>query len=134
RNRAPAGKAERSRSRREPALGIGAPAGGGEDLMAALDWFAPDVAPPPARPARRPAQKPRPRTRPRSRRVTGGIVWISAFTVLLAGVVAINVAVLRVNMRLNDLNQEQLQLQAQNQSLASNVSSAASSLRIEQIA
>jgi cell division protein FtsL len=103
--------------------------------MAALDWFAPDVVPaPPVRPARRPAPKPRPRTRARSRRVTGGIFWISAFAVLLAGVVAINVAVLRVNMRLNDLNQEQLQLQAQNQSLASNVSSAASSLRIEQIA
>ena len=102
--------------------------------MAALDWFAPDAAPAPPRPARRPAPKPRPRTRPRGRRVTGGIVWISAFAVLLAGVVAINVAVLRVNMRLNDLNQEQLQLQAQNQSLASNVSSAASSLRIEQIA
>jgi len=104
--------------------------------MAALDWFAPDVAPPPPHPARRPrpSAKPRPRTRPRGRRVTGGIVWISAFAVLLAGVVAINVAVLRVNMRLNDLNQEQLQLQAQNQSLASNVSSAASSLRIEQIA
>jgi cell division protein FtsL len=103
--------------------------------MAALDWFAPDVVPPtPARPARRPAPRPRPRTRPRGRRVTGGIVWISAFALLLAGVVAINVAVLRVNMRLNDLNQEQLQLQAQNQSLASNVSSAASSLRIEQIA
>jgi cell division protein FtsL len=103
--------------------------------MAALDWFAPDAAPaPPVRPARRPTPKPRPRTRPRSRRLTGGIFWISAFAVLLAGVVAINVAVLRVNMRLNDLNQEQLQLQAQNQTLASNVSSAASSLRIEQIA
>jgi cell division protein FtsL len=104
--------------------------------MAALDWFAPDVAPPPARAARPPraAPRPRPRTRPRGRRVTGGIFWISAFAVLLAGVVAINVAVLRVNMRLNDLNQQQLQLQAQNQALASNVSSAASSLRIEQIA
>jgi cell division protein FtsL len=103
--------------------------------MAALDWFAPDVAPPtPARPARRPRATARPRPRHRTRRVTGGIVWISAFAVLLAGVVAINVAVLRVNMRLNDLNQEQLQLQAQNQTLASNVSSAASSLRIEQIA
>jgi cell division protein FtsL len=102
--------------------------------MAALDWFAPDVAPPPARPARRPAPKPQARTRARNRRVTGGIVWISAFAVLLAGVVAINVAVLRVNMRLNDLNQQQLQLQAENQALASNVSSAASSLRIQQIA
>ena len=101
--------------------------------MAALDWFAPDVAPaPPARPAPRPKARPRPR--PRGRRVTGGIVWISAFALLLAGVVAINVAVLRANVRLNDLNQEQLELQAQNQSLASSVSSAASSLRIQQIA
>jgi cell division protein FtsL len=101
--------------------------------MAALDWFAPDVAPaPPVRPAPRPKARPRPR--PRGRRVTGGIVWISAFALLLAGVVAINVAVLRANVRLNDLNQEQLQLQAQNQSLASSVSSAASSLRIQQIA
>jgi len=68
------------------------------------------------------------------RRIAGGVAWIVVVAALLAGVVAINVAVLRVNMRLNDLNQEQLQLQAQNQSLASNVSSAASSLRIEQIA
>ncbi|HEX6789517.1 MAG TPA: hypothetical protein VF091_09770 [Gaiellaceae bacterium] len=103
--------------------------------MAALDWFAPDSAPDlPVRPARRPTPKPRARARPRGRRVTGGIVWISAFAVLLAGVVAINVAVLRVNMRLNDLNQQQLELQAENQSLASSVSSNASSLRIEQIA
>jgi cell division protein FtsL len=54
--------------------------------------------------------------------------------VLLAGVVAVNVAVLRVNVRLNDLNRQQLQLQAENQTLASRVSSAASSLRIEQVA
>ena len=103
--------------------------------MAALDWFAPEVAPPtPSRPARRPAPRPRPRTRPRSRRVTGGIVWISAFALLLAGVVAINVAVLRVNMHVSRLDREQLELQAQNAALSSNVSSAASAQRIEQAA
>ena len=48
--------------------------------------------------------------------------------------VAVNVAVLRVNMSVNDLNQQQLDLQAQNATLASEVSSAGSSLRIEQAA
>jgi len=100
--------------------------------MAALDWFAPDVPAPPVR--RRAPSRPRPRPQVRSRRLTGGIFWISAFAVLLVGVVALNVAVLRVNMRLNDLNKQQLQLQAQNQTLVSQVSSADSSLRIEQIA
>jgi cell division protein FtsL len=102
--------------------------------MAAVDWFAADdlpVAPP--RPSRPPRAAARSR-RAQGRRLTGGIFWISAFAVLLAGVVAVNVAVLRVNIRLSDLNKQQLQLQAQNQSLASRVSSAGSSLRIEQIA
>jgi cell division protein FtsL len=54
--------------------------------------------------------------------------------VLLVGVVAVNVAVLRMNMRVNDLNQQQLDLQGQNATLASEVSSAGSSLRIEQAA
>ena len=69
-----------------------------------------------------------------SGRLTGGIVWISLFAVLLVGVVALNVAVLRANMALNNLNQKQLQLESQNQTLASQVSSAGSSLRIEQAA
>jgi cell division protein FtsL len=68
------------------------------------------------------------------RRLRGGLVWISLFAVLLVGVVAINVAVLRANMALNNLNQKQLQLESQNQTLASQVSSAGSSLRIEQAA
>ena len=103
--------------------------------MAAVDWFAADDLPAPApRPARPPRTSPRVRRRAQGRRLTGGIFWISAFAVLLAGVVAVNVAVLRVNIRLNDLNKRQLQLQAKNQTLASQVSSAGSSLRIEQIA
>jgi len=103
--------------------------------MAAVDWFATDVAAPPvARPPRPPRSAPRPRRRAQGRRLTGGIFWISAFAVLLAGVVAVNVAVLRVNVRLNELNKQQLQLQAENQTLASRASSAASSLRIEQVA
>jgi cell division protein FtsL len=103
--------------------------------MAALDWFATEVA---AAPERRAAPRARPRAAPRrraeGRRLTGGIVWISLFAVLLAGIVALNVAVLRSNMALNDLNKQQLELQAQNQTLQSQVSSAGSSLRIEQVA
>jgi len=108
--------------------------------MAALDWFAEDVAPPVMRPVagRRPRQRPQSGVRPRRRghgvRLTGGILWISAFAVLLAGVVAVNVAVLRVNMNVTNLNRQQLDLQAQNATLASQLSSAGSSLRIEQAA
>jgi cell division protein FtsL len=102
--------------------------------MAAVDWFGAEVAAAPAR--RAPRTRPRAVARPRTegRRLTGGIVWISAFAVLLAGVVALNVAVLRVNMALNKLNTQQLQLQAQNATLSSQLSSAGSSLRIEQTA
>jgi cell division protein FtsL len=102
--------------------------------MAALDWFAPEVAAPPARRAPRSRPRAAPRRRAEGRHLTGGIVWISLFAVLLAGIVALNVAVLRSNMALNDLNKQQLELQAQNQTLQSQVSSAGSSLRIEQVA
>jgi cell division protein FtsL len=103
--------------------------------VAAADWFATDVAAPPVRrPPARPQSMMRVRRRPRGRRLTGGILWIIAFAVLLVGVVAINVAVLRVNMNVNDLTKQQLELQAENATLASEVSSAGSSLRIEQAA
>ena len=106
--------------------------------MAAVDWFA-TTAPAPLphrrrpRPAAKPAAAPRRATRTRAsgRRLTGGIVWISAFAVLLTGVVALNVAVLRTNMRLSRLDKQELQLRAENQALASQVSSAASARRIE---
>jgi cell division protein FtsL len=105
--------------------------------VAALDWFATDVAAPPVRRPRS-REEARPRARPRRRaqglRVSGGIFWISAFALLLAGVVAINVAVLRVNMSVGDLNKQQLELQNQNQTLSSEVSSAGSSLLIERTA
>jgi hypothetical protein len=103
--------------------------------MAALDWFPSEVAapaPPRARP--RPRSVPRARTRPRQRRLRGGIVWIGLFAAVLAGVVALNVAVLRVNMDVSRLDSQQLELQAQNAALSSEVSSAASVQRIEQAA
>ncbi len=73
-DRAPADPAERGRGRREPAGRVGAAARGGEDVMAAVDWFTTEVAPRPgpARATRRgrargraPAQG---RTAPRGRR------------------------------------------------------------------
>ena len=83
--------------------------------MAAVDWFATDVAAPPVRrPRARPQSVARARRRAPGLRLSGGIFWISAFAILLAGVVAVNVAVLRVNMSVNDLNKQQLDLQAQN--------------------
>ncbi len=102
--------------------------------MAAVDWFAPEVAAPPIRRAPRPRAATVPRRRAQGRRLRGGIFWISAFALLLVGVVALNVAVLRTNMAVQNLNQQQLELQAQNATLASQVSSAGSSLRIEQVA
>jgi cell division protein FtsL len=103
--------------------------------MAAVDWFATDVAAPPVRrPRSRAEARPRPRRRAQGLRLSGGILWISAFAVLLAGVVALNVAVLRVNMSVGNLDKQQVDLQAQNQTLASEVSSAGSSLLIERTA
>lgn len=101
--------------------------------MAALDWFATDVATQVPRKSSQPAAAPRPR-RAEGRRIRGGIIWIASFAVLLAGVVALNVAVLRVNMSLDRLSRQQIELQAENTTLASQLSSAGSSLRIEQAA
>ena len=106
--------------------------------MATVDWFAAEAVavPAPARRRARPvaAPKPRTRTRRRTRRVTPGILWIAAFALLLAGVVAVNVAVLRANVAVNNLDQKQVELQNQNAALSSQVSSAIASIRIEQAA
>jgi hypothetical protein len=111
--------------------------------MAAVDWFgatAPAPGPAPSRRRPRPVAAPAggarraPRARASGRRLTGGIVWISLFAVLLVGIVALNVAVLRTNMHVNKLDKLELQLRAENQALASLVSSAASAQRIESTA
>lgn len=106
--------------------------------MATVDWFAAEAVAAPVPVRRRPAAVPRARTRTRTRkrqrRVTAGVIWIAAFALLLAGVVAVNVAVLRANVAVNRLDKEQVDLQAQNQALASQVSSSIASIRIEQTA
>ena len=106
--------------------------------MASLDWFAAEVAAPaPARQRRaRPAAKaaPAPRRRAQPRRLRGGILWISLFALLLTGVVAVNVAVLRAHIDVGKLDKQQLELQQENSSLAAQLSSAGASQRIEQMA
>ena len=86
--------------------------------------------------AERPQPRPRPAPRkvPRERRVAGGIVWIGVVAVLLAGVVALNVAVLRLNMRLDQLSRERADLRAENAALAVQLSGAASAPRIQGLA
>jgi hypothetical protein len=123
------------------ARGIRTPARGrqgstGAGLMATADWFAhaavPDAAPRwRARPKAQPARAPAARGRTSRRRLPVGIGWITAFAVVLAGVVAVNVAVLRANMAVQRLDREQAQLQAQNQALFSQLSAASSAPRIE---
>lgn len=59
------------------------------------------------------------------------MLWIAVLTVLLAGVVAMNVAVLRLNMTLDRLGRERAQLRADTAALQSQLSSAAATGRIE---
>ncbi len=70
----------------------------------------------------------RPVARPRA---FGGVLWIVLFGALLAGVVAVNVAVLQLNVRLDGLGRERIQLRADNARLSSQLSSAAAAARIE---
>jgi len=99
--------------------------------MAALDWFGPDVAAPAQRPVR--TARPRARVRPQ-RRLRGGIAWIATFGVVLAGVVALNVAVLRLNVELNKVNAERTRLKGDKQAIASQLSLAGATTRIQTLA
>jgi cell division protein FtsB len=91
------------------------------------------------RPAARPAPRPQPaRAAPRRRQkavqrsVRGGIVWIIALAMLLTGVVAINVAVLRQNMQLESYSTERGNLRDQNHELRSQLSRTSSYSYIKQ--
>jgi cell division protein FtsL len=80
------------------------------------------------------APRSRPRAVKREGRVTGGVFWIGIVATLLAGVVATNVAVLRLNMKLDHFGRERADLRAQNAQLSSQLSSAASAPRIQKLA
>ena len=66
--------------------------------------------------------------------VAGGLAWIIVTGVLLAGIVALNVAVLRLNVKLDRLNNDRDKLRAGNAALSVELSSAASSPRIQNLA
>ena len=60
-----------------------------------------------------------------------GVVWIVICGALLAGIVAVNVAVLRLNISLDKTGRERTQIRADIQSLSSQVSSAQAAGRIQ---
>jgi cell division protein FtsL len=76
----------------------------------------------------------RTRSRPRPRLLAGGVIWIVLFAVLLAGVVAVNVSVLRLNIQLDQVGRERSELKGDIAGLRSGLSSASATARIERLA
>ena len=72
-----------------------------------------------AHPRGRPAASVRSRRKSTQRRVRGHIVWMVVFALLLFGVVAVNVAVLRAHVAVSKLDDKRAKLEAGNQALAS---------------
>lgn len=73
------------------------------------------------------------RRRPRVARrpFAGGVLWIVLLGALLAGVVAVNVVVLQLNVELDRFGRERAQLKADTARLRAQLSSASASVRIE---
>ena len=70
-------------------------------------------------------------TRERAHRpVAGGVLWIVVLAALLAGIVAVNVIVLQLNVQLDDLTRQRAELRADNAKLRAQLSSAAANARI----
>ena len=104
-----------------------------------LDTGAAVVAPAPTRPARRPpaADQPRERSpsarRPRARRgprIGRSVMWIGA---LLAGIVALNVAVLQLRVERGQIGSQIAKIRAENEGLRAELSTAASVSRVEDV-
>ena len=62
------------------------------------------------------------------------MLWILLFAVLLAGVVAVNVAVLGLNLQLDQVDRERTELDADIAALRSEISTASTTARIERLA
>ena len=103
--------------------------------MASWSDAAPALSPRPRHQAR-PRATPKPARRPAARRhgVAGGVIWIAVVATLLAGVVALNVAVLRLNVELNKVNAERTRLKGDKQAIASQLSLAGATTRIQTLA
>ena len=67
-------------------------------------------------------------------RVAGSVAWIVVVATLLAGIVALNVAVLRLNMQSEELDVERAELIAKRDGLEAELSQAAAAGRIEAMA
>src|SRR5262245_53225867 len=93
-------------------------------------WSAAAVAYPEAPPAER-RRSPRPASSRRRDPLRSGVLWIIVVGTLLAGLVALNVAVLQLNVRLDRLSRERAMLREQNAALASQFSSSKASPRIQ---
>lgn len=61
----------------------------------------------------------------------GGVLWIAVIGALLAGVVAVNVLVLRLNVQLDELRHTRAELRAEIATARAQLSSASSNARIE---
>ncbi|MDX6482126.1 MAG: hypothetical protein QOG85_2636 [Gaiellaceae bacterium] len=103
-------------------------------MSAVESWFASAaVAQPVAQPRPKRAAAPAKRKTQsrRSFRVRGSILWMALFALGLVGVVAVNVAVLRAHVSVNDLDTKIQQLQQGNAQLASQYSSMTAAPRVE---
>ena len=65
------------------------------------------------------------------RAFTGGVLWIVGVAALLAGVVAINVFVLRLNVELDGLRHTRAEIKAEIATTRAQLSSASANARIE---
>ena len=68
------------------------------------------------------------------RRTAGGAVWIVLMGLLLAGVVALNVAVLRLNLQFDQLARDRDKLRAESAELASQLATRSASARTSSLA
>jgi cell division protein FtsB len=83
----------------------------------------------------RPAPRRSPRRRTAERpRVAGSVIWIVVVATLLAGIVALNVAVLRLNVQAEELEGRRAELAATRDALEAQLSQGAAAGRIEAIA
>jgi cell division protein FtsL len=97
-------------------------------------WSATAHAEPLVAPRRRvPATKARRHHRPVNP-LRSGVLWIVIVGALLAGLVAVNVAVLQVNVQLDKLGRERMNLRAQIDELSSQHSSDTATPRIQALA
>lgn len=80
------------------------------------------------------AEAPRSRARARTRPMAGGVAWIVIVAALLAGVVAVNVLVLQLNVQVGELTRERAELKADIAGTRARLSTASAQVRIEDAA